>query len=131
MIPTGKAGAPATPDVAATAPVATPTDPAPAAWMDFLGVEELPLGAQRSIPYRFTRLLFCHTGDGIFAIADLCPHALQPLAGAEISDGVIRCPKHGAQFALATGKPQNGVTPASLRTYPVKVTNGRIWADVK
>ncbi len=91
-----------------------------------LAQEELPRDCQRSIPLGFSRVLLCHTADGIFAVADLCPHALQPLAGAEIAHGSIRCPKHGALFALTTGKPQNGVTAHSLRVYPVRLRNGQI-----
>jgi nitrite reductase/ring-hydroxylating ferredoxin subunit len=91
-----------------------------------LAQEELPRDSQRSIPLGFSRVLLCHTADGIFAVADLCPHALQPLAGAMIADGSIRCLKHGALFELASGKPQNGVTPHSLRVYPVRLRNGQI-----
>jgi nitrite reductase/ring-hydroxylating ferredoxin subunit len=91
-----------------------------------LAQDQLPRGAQRSVPLGFKRVLLCHTADGVFAVADLCPHALQPLAGAEIADGIIRCPKHGARFALATGKPQNGVTQHALRVYPVRLAGGQI-----
>lgn len=91
-----------------------------------LAQDELPRDGQRSVPLGFSRVLLCHTADGIFAVADVCPHALQPLAGAEISNGTIRCPKHGALFALGTGKPQNGVTAHPLRVYPVRVRDGQI-----
>jgi nitrite reductase/ring-hydroxylating ferredoxin subunit len=95
----------------------------------FLAVAELPAGSQRSIAYGFLRILLCHTDDGIFAVLDVCPHALQPLAGAEVTAGTIRCPKHGALFALATGEPQNGVTNQRLRTFPVRVCGGQIEID--
>jgi 3-phenylpropionate/trans-cinnamate dioxygenase ferredoxin subunit len=102
----------------------------PDGFVDVLAVEELPPSSQKSVSYRFTRILLCNTGADIFAVEDLCPHALQPLAGSEITGGTIRCSKHGAQFALATGQPRNGVTAKSLRVYPVRLRNGRIEIDV-
>jgi nitrite reductase/ring-hydroxylating ferredoxin subunit len=95
----------------------------------FLPVAELPPGSQRSIAHGFLRILLCHTDEGIFAVLDLCPHALQPLVGAEVAAGMIRCPKHGALFALATGEPRNGITQQRLRTFPVRVRDGQVEID--
>lgn len=95
----------------------------------FLPAADLPRGSQRSVAHGFLRILLCHTDEGIFAVLDLCPHALQPLAGAEVSAGMIRCPKHGALFALATGEPRNGITQQRLRTFPVRVRDGQVEID--
>jgi nitrite reductase/ring-hydroxylating ferredoxin subunit len=100
-------------------------------FVDVLALNELPAAGQRSVSHGFERILLCHTTDGIRAVADLCPHALQPLAGSAIVGGSIRCAKHGAVFDLVTGKPQNGVTPQALRVYPVRVRAGRIEVGVK
>lgn len=95
-------------------------------FIDVLAADDLPPGSQHSVALGFQRVLLCHTPAGIHAVADLCPHALQPLAGSEITDGVIRCAKHGASFDLVTGKPKNGVTARTLRVYPVRVRDGRV-----
>jgi 3-phenylpropionate/trans-cinnamate dioxygenase ferredoxin component len=101
------------------------SDPA-RGFVDVLAVEALPPGGQRSVLVGFTRVLLCHVGERIYAVGELCPHALQPLAGGEIRDGAIRCPKHGARFDLETGRPLNGVTVNLLRTYPLRIRQGRI-----
>ncbi len=98
-------------------------------FIDVLAVDDLPPCSQRSVARGFERVLLCHTPAGIHAVADLCPHALQPLAGSEIKDGVIRCAKHGASFDLVTGKPTNGVTLKTLRVFPVRIRDGRIAID--
>jgi len=95
-------------------------------YLDVLALDDLPPGSQKSVPHGFQRVLLCHVADGVHAVADLCPHALQPMAGSEITGGVIRCARHGALFDLVTGKPQNGVTTQSLRIYPVRIRDGRI-----
>jgi Rieske Fe-S protein len=46
--------------------------------------------------------------------------------GSTVAGGAIRCAKHGAEFDLVTGKPRNGVTPRTLKIYPLKVEQGRI-----
>jgi len=99
-------------------------------FVDVAAIDDLPQGSQKSIPRGFERILLCHTADGIHALADLCPHALQPLMGSIISGGAIRCAKHGAEFDLVTGKPRNGVTPRTLKVYPLKVERGRILVGV-
>ena len=99
-------------------------------YLDVLAVEDLPPGSQTSVAHGLQRVLLCHASGGIRAVADLCPHALQPLAGSEIIDGAIRCARHGALFDLVTGKPQNGVTPKTLRVYPVRIRDGRIQIAV-
>ncbi len=95
-------------------------------FVDVLAADDLPPGSQQSVALGVQRVLLCHTPAGIHAVADLCPHALQPMVGSEIRDGVIRCAKHGALFDLLTGKPKNGVTDRSLRVYPVRIRDGRI-----
>ncbi len=100
-------------------------------FLDVMAVEDLPTAGQRSVPFGFERILLCHTTAGIRAVADLCPHALQPLAGSAVVDGTIRCSKHGATFDLVTGKPLNAVTPRTLRVYPVRIRGGRIQVGVK
>ncbi len=95
-------------------------------FIDVLALDDLPSSSQKSVALGFQRVLLCHTPIGIHAVADLCPHALQPLAGSDIKDGVIRCAKHGALFDLSTGKPKNGVTAKTLRVYPVRIRDGRI-----
>jgi nitrite reductase/ring-hydroxylating ferredoxin subunit len=95
-------------------------------YTDVLALAELPPSSQKSVSHGFQRVLLCHTPAGIHAVADLCPHALQPLVGSEITNGRIRCAKHGALFDLATGKPVNGVTMKNLKLYSVRIRDGRI-----
>ena len=117
MIPLGKLG---------------PTGaPAPAAgFQDVLAADALADGAQHVVQIGFRRVLLCRIGEQIHAVADVCPHALQPMAGGEIADGAIRCAKHGARFDLCSGRSLNGVTKTPLPVYRVRVREGRIEVAV-
>ena len=95
-------------------------------FVDVLAVSELPPDAQKTVYVGFTRVLLCNTGHGLFAIEDKCSHAVQPLVGGEMEDGIITCPKHGACFDLATGKPTNNVSTRPVKVFALRVSGDRI-----
>ncbi len=98
-------------------------------FLDTLALSELPPDSQKSVFVRTTRVLLCNTDAGLFAIEDRCTHAFQPLAGGDIEDGIISCPKHGACFDLASGKPTNNVATRPVKIFKVRVRNERIEVD--
>jgi len=71
----------------------------------------------------------------VYAMANSCVHQGTPLAGAPVEevDGkmCVKCPGHGIQYELATGKSvqENGVYVQ--RIYPVKKKQKEIWVKIK
>lgn len=97
------------------------------AFIDVCASHALTAGGQTTVLVGFMRVLVLRTVDGgLHAVADLCPHALQPLAGGEVQEGQIRCPKHGACFDLVSGQPRNRLTSKPLTLYRVRERDGRI-----
>ena len=97
-----------------------------ASYIEVIGIGDLPEGTQKAVFVSVTRVLLCHTSEGLYAVEDKCSHAFQPLAGGEIREGNITCPKHGACFDLATGKSLNQVTARPIKTFNVRVRAGRV-----
>lgn len=96
-------------------------------YVDAGALADLAPGAQTTVLVGYQRVLVLRTEAGeLHAVADLCPHALQPLAGGAVSAGSIRCQKHGACFDLRSGRPQNGVTEKPLTLFRVREREGRI-----
>ncbi len=96
-------------------------------FVDAGAAADLAPGAQTTTHVGFHRVLVLRTADSeLHAVADLCPHALQPLAGGEVNAGTLRCLKHGACFDLRSGQPQNSVTQKSLALFRVREREGRI-----
>jgi 3-phenylpropionate/trans-cinnamate dioxygenase ferredoxin component len=67
-------------------------------------VSEFPVGSKKKVLAEKTELILVNVGGKFYALADKCPHL-----GGSLSDGIldgtsIKCPNHGAQFELATGK---------------------------
>ena len=68
-------------------------------------------------------------GSVLFAVEDRCTHDGESLSGAEIENCEIICPRHGARFDLRTG---DALTPPAyepIRTFNVRVENGRVLVE--
>ena len=86
-------------------------------------------------------------GDEVYALRDTCAHQGAPLsrgtlgnrvsaatAGAPIvmdpDSRVLRCPWHGWQYDLCTGRALHDPARARVRTYPARVADGHVYVDV-
>lgn len=65
--------------------------------------------------------------DGEFwAIEDVCSHDGAELAGGPVDDHQVICPRHGARFCLKTGRALTPPAYEDIRTFPVRVRDGRV-----
>jgi nitrite reductase/ring-hydroxylating ferredoxin subunit len=72
-------------------------------------------------------LVLIKVKEDIYALDDNCSHEDARLSEGELFDEEIYCPKHGSRFDIKTGEP--GCLPAikPVRSYPVRVEEGRIY----
>lgn len=75
------------------------------------------------------RVLLCSTPAGIFAVQAMCSHALKPLCGGKVRGGRLLCPHHGAAFELRDGSALSAPARRPLKTYPVRIEDGRVLVD--
>lgn len=83
--------------------------------------------------------------DGYFATAHQCTHLFNSLAkGLIVSDSIVRCPLHRAEFDIRSGKvvkwacfPKGIVNvlnavrkEKALASYPVSVIEGDVWIEL-
>ena len=104
----------------------TPTDD----YLDLAALEDVPMDGQLALTANGRKVLLCRIPDGVYAMADNCPHAHQTLAGGPIRGTVIRCPRHGACFDLTTGKSLTPISRQPLTMFPVVVRDGRVLVKV-
>jgi 3-phenylpropionate/trans-cinnamate dioxygenase ferredoxin subunit len=109
-------------------------------------IDELPDGARRLITAGGRSIGVFNSGGRYYALLNRCPHGGAPLCLGTVSgmsradrpgldvdwgrDGeILRCPWHGWEFELATGKT---VTAPTLRvkSFPVTVADGSIVVEV-
>ncbi len=120
-----------------------PSEPAPDRQYHVCRVEELPPGAMTVVPIgRFGVGVYNIDGE-YYALTNFCPHQGAPLCKGPVQgttqwqpetrvkfkrvlDGlVVRCPWHGWEFDIRTGKTLSD--PArGIRTYAVEVVDGEV-----
>ena len=76
-------------------------------------------------------IVVCRDGDTIHALGAVCTHSWALLRGGAVVDGCLRCPLHGAKFALATGAVRRGPAGRRLGVYPVTVRGGQVYVSTR
>ena len=73
--------------------------------IDVCPVEELPPGAMKIVPAGRSRSASTTSTASCYAIEDRCSHDDGPLCEGDwdARDGVVVCPRHGANFDIRTG----------------------------
>lgn len=65
--------------------------------------------------------------DGEFlAVEDICTHDGGGLAGGEVVDHQVICPRHGARFCLRTGRALTPPAYEPVRTFETRVVAGQV-----
>ncbi len=103
--------------------------------MPVLGIEDLEAGKVAVVEVDGKRLAVCRTaeacGDGEwFVIADVCTHDGGALDQGELIGCEIECPRHGARFDVVTGKVRRLPAVRPVKTYGVRVVDGRVEVEV-
>jgi nitrite reductase/ring-hydroxylating ferredoxin subunit/uncharacterized membrane protein len=66
--------------------------------------------------------------DGQFyAFQEFCTHRFGPLSEGCLHDGQIQCPWHNSHFDLRTGRVTRGPAKTDLKTFAVRVHDGKIF----
>ncbi|ACB96340.1 MocE family 2Fe-2S type ferredoxin [Beijerinckia indica] len=68
--------------------------------------------------------------DEYFATDGMCTHEHVHLADGLLMGYIIECPKHNGRFDCRTGQAKGAPVSVNLRTYPVKVEDGRVLIQV-
>ncbi len=97
-----------------------------ASWQDVASTEELAPGSRRVIDMDGVAVAVFNLGGEYFAIQDICPHDGGELANGKLEGEVIICPRHGARFSIKTGAVLGPPAYEDVRSYPVRVDNGRV-----
>jgi anthranilate 1,2-dioxygenase ferredoxin subunit len=61
-----------------------------------------------------------------FALHDLCSHGHARLSEGFVENGCVECPLHQGLIDLRTGAPCSAPITEAVRSYPIRVINGRV-----
>jgi len=97
-------------------------------WVDACSVGDIePEDVFRFDYCEQTFAIYRSSDNKYYATDGLCTHEHVHLAGGFVMDHIIECPKHNGRFDFTTGAAQGAPVCINLKTYPVKVENGRVF----
>ena len=70
------------------------------------------------------------TGDGVYAVVDVCSHEDYPLSEGWVEDHTVECALHGSRFDLLTGNPDSPPALRPVQIFPVKVDGDDVLVDL-
>lgn len=105
-------------------------------------LEELRRDGCRVVDVEGRPVVVVSVGDDLFAVSDRCPHMGAPLSAGSVGGTllpsaphefvygrqgrVLRCPWHGWEFDLTTGRSLLEPRRVGLRTFPVTCEGGEV-----
>ncbi len=99
---------------------------------DAVPLDELPEETAAVIEVNGKEVALVRTGGTFYALQNDCTHAGQPIGeGDVVSDGVIECPGHAANFNVVTGEVVSGPADEPLEIYEVEVVDGMVRVAIE
>ncbi|WP_299365398.1 nitrite reductase small subunit NirD [uncultured Paracoccus sp.] len=95
-------------------------------FVDVGALDDIPRQGARVVRTREGCVAVFRTADDrVFALQDRCPHKGGPLSEGLVHGTSVTCPLHNWVFDMTSGQAQ-GADEGLVRTYPVRIQNGRI-----
>jgi MocE subfamily Rieske [2Fe-2S] domain protein len=85
-------------------------------------IEQLKVGPLAIAVYR--------AKGNFYATQDLCTHEHAYLSDGVLIDCVVECPFHQGRFDVRTGAALSPPVIIPLKTYPLKIVDGKIYVNV-
>ena len=95
-------------------------------WHRVASAQDIAKGKTLCVDVDGREVLLCHTGDGVFAVDNLCTHAAARLCEGKLKGHRILCPLHGAAFDVRDGSALTRPASIALATYQVRVEEDAI-----
>lgn len=87
---------------------------------------ELPRGRMLCVTVAGREVLICHTREGVFALDNICTHALARMDEGRLRGVRLICPLHGASFDVRDGHVLGPPATRALPVYPTRIVEGRV-----
>jgi nitrite reductase/ring-hydroxylating ferredoxin subunit len=95
-------------------------------WVEVAKVEEVPEEGTLLVSVKGEPVCLYSLGGTVYATHDICTHAHASLAEGFIDGENIECPLHQGLFHIPTGKAVGAPVTDDIRTYPVKIVDGKV-----
>lgn len=109
-------------------PDAPPPDLSAEGYVAVADAADLPDGQSLRADVNGHALAIVNVAGQCHAFQDFCTHRYAPLSEGQLRpNGTIVCPWHRSCFDVRTGKVLDGPAKVDLKTYEVRVRDGKVW----
>jgi naphthalene 1,2-dioxygenase system ferredoxin subunit len=99
-------------------------------WQDVAAFDDVPADDVVALPVDGRELAFYGVDGDIYATDNICTHGHARLCDGFLDGAEIECPLHQGKFDVRSGKAMCAPLTVDLRSYPVKIENGRVFVDL-
>jgi naphthalene 1,2-dioxygenase system ferredoxin subunit len=99
-------------------------------WLDALAADELPSDDVVGVAVGGRDIALYTVGEEVFATDNICTHGHARLCDGFLEGHEIECPLHQGKFDVRNGRPTCDPVTEPLRSYPVKIENGRVFLQI-
>ena len=96
-------------------------------WTDAAAPDDVPTDEVIGVAVAGRDVALYRVDGEVFATDNLCTHGLARLCDGFLLGHEIECPMHQGRFDVRTGRPTCAPVTEPVRSYPVKIENGRVW----
>jgi len=93
---------------------------------------DVPLDSLHRVDTDELAICLVRTGDGNFyCIQDQCTHENASLSDGYLTGTEVECPLHSSSFDVITGSVSGLPAQIPLRTFPVDIEDGDVFAEIE
>ncbi|KQZ35005.1 Rieske 2Fe-2S domain-containing protein [Massilia sp. NEAU-DD11] len=98
-------------------------------WTEVLDSNFLPDDDVVGVDVEGRQLALYVVNGEVYATDNICTHGHARLCDGFLEDYEIECPLHQGRFDIRTGKAMCEPLTVDLKSYPVKIEDGRVFVD--
>jgi naphthalene 1,2-dioxygenase system ferredoxin subunit len=99
-------------------------------WTDAAALDALPDEDVIALQVQDRELAFYAVDGQVYVTDNICTHGHARLSDGFLEGTEIECPLHQGRFDVCSGKAMCAPLTEDLRTYPVRIENGRVYVDL-
>jgi naphthalene 1,2-dioxygenase system ferredoxin subunit len=99
-------------------------------WTDVLAAADVPDDDVTAVTVGGAELALYGVDGTVFATDNICTHGHARLCDGFLDGHEIECPLHQGKFDIRSGQATCQPAVDALRTFPVKIENGRVFVDL-
>jgi naphthalene 1,2-dioxygenase system ferredoxin subunit len=99
-------------------------------WTDVSAFDDVPEEDVLGVETAGKDVALYNVEGQVYATDNICTHGHARLCDGFLEGFEIECPLHQGKFNIRDGRPTCQPVTEAVRTYPVKIENGRVFVDL-